>query len=351
MKKKGKKFFLILCLSFVSLLTGGCRDGQRIEVMFTTDFRGDEIFHIDKISCRMPELIVYLTNIQKKYEEVYGRQIWEQDLGGISIEERLKEIVMARAAQIKVMVLLAREKGLVLSEEEETLASKAGELYYGSLNESEIEKMRVSKGLLIQMYKEYALANKVYKELTKEINPEISDDEARTISVKHILIKTYTLDENGEKIEYTEEQKEKAYEKIREVKQKADSGTDFGELMEEYNEDKKGSYAFGKGTMDPTFEEAAFNLDTGEISEIVHTPYGYHLIQCTSTFDRDETDANKVKIVEERRKEAFSEEYDAFASELATKLNEKLWASITLTSTENGGTMDFFDVYNEIFAP
>lgn len=349
MKSKGKKCFLILFLSFLALTTGGCSDGQKIEFMFTMDFRGDEVFHIDKISCRLPEMMVYLTNIQNKYEKVYGSQIWEQDLGETSIGERLKETMIARAAQIKVMVLLAREKELVLDEEEEALAAKAGELYYASLNEAEIEKMGVNKGILIQMYKEYALANKVYKELTKEINPEISDDEARTISVKHILIKTYTLDEKGDKVEYSEEQKELAYEKIKEVKQKADSGTEFQELIEEYNEDKNSSYAFGKGTMDPTFEEAAFNLDTGEISEIVTTPYGYHLIQCTSTFDRNETDANKVKIVEERRKEAFSEEYDAFASELATKLNEKLWASITMTSTKNGGAVDFFDLYNEIF--
>ncbi len=351
MKKKRKKFFLILFFSLFLLLTEGCSNGQKIELMFSMDFRGDEVFRIDKISCRLPEIMVYLTNIQNKYEEVYGSQIWEQDLGGISIGDRLKEMMIARAAQIKVMVLLAREKDLALNEEEERLASKAGDVYFGSLNEEEIKKMGVNKGLLVQMYKEYALANKVYKELTKEINPEISDDEARTISVKHILIKTYTLDENGQKVEYTEEQKEKAYEKIKEVKRKADSGTEFEELMEEYNEDKKGSYAFGKGTMDPTFEEAAFNLDRGEISEIVTTPYGYHLIQCTSTFDRNETDANKVKIVEERRKEAFSEEYDAFASELATNLNEKLWASITMTSTENVGTMDFFDVYDEIFGP
>ena len=36
--------------------------------------------------------------------------------------------------------------------------------------------------------------------LIADINPEISDDEARTITVQHILIKTYSLNEDGEKV-------------------------------------------------------------------------------------------------------------------------------------------------------
>ena len=59
-------------------------------------------------------------------------------------------------------------------------------------------------------------------------------------------------------------------------------------------------------------EEAAFNLGTDEISGIVETEHGYHIIKCISTFDRDETDRNKIKIVEQRRKEVFNEEYSGF---------------------------------------
>lgn len=43
------------------------------------------------------------------------------------------------------------------------------------------------------MYREYALADKVYTFIIKDINPEVSDDEARTITVRQILIMTYSV--------------------------------------------------------------------------------------------------------------------------------------------------------------
>ena len=41
------------------------------------------------------------------------------------------------------------------------------------------------------------LADKVYRQIISDINPEISDDEARTITVQHILIKTVTENADG----------------------------------------------------------------------------------------------------------------------------------------------------------
>lgn len=66
-------------------------------------------------------------------------------------------------------------------------------------------------------------------------------------------------------------------------------------------------------------------MGTDEISNVVETVYGYHIIKCISTFDRDETDRNKVKIVEQRRKEVFEEQYSAFVEGLTRNMNTKLW--------------------------
>ena len=101
--------------------------------------------------------------------------------------------------------------------------------------------------------------------------------------------------------------------------------------------------------MDPVLEKAAFNLGTGEISEVVETEEGYHIIKCISTFDKEETDSNKIKIVDKRKKEVFGQEYDAFVETLTRKLNEELWESIGFIHDENVVTADFWEIFNNAY--
>ena len=77
--------------------------------------------------------------------------------------------------------------------------------------------------------------------------------------------------------------------------------------------------------------------------------YGYHIIKCISTFDRDETDRNKVKIVEQRRKEVFEEQYSAFVGGLTRNMNTKLWDEVGFLDDENVTTDSFFEVYHSYF--
>ncbi len=78
-----------------------------------------------------------------------------------------------------------------------------------------------------------------------------------------------------------EEAKAKAWKVYEEIK----AGKDFAEAAKEYsddrsNKDKGGDLgSFARGMMVPEFEQAAFALKPGEISEPVKTPYGWHIIR------------------------------------------------------------------------
>lgn len=348
--KKSIVCLLALTLGISSLTACGDKSDTNTKVVLTTGFGKDEIFRIEDMSCTLPEIMVYLTTTQNQYESVYGEQIWEADLEGVTLKENVKETVLAKMAQVKTMNLLAKQHQVTLSEEETEKAKSAADAYYSSLNEAEISQMGITEETIVNLYSEYALADKVYEYIIKDINPEISDDEARTITVEHILIKTYTLNGAGEKVEYTESAKQEAYQKAQEVLELAKSGEqDFSSLIGNYSEDDNTTYSFGKGIMDPAFEEAAFNLGTDEISSIVESEYGYHIIKCISTFNKEETDANKIKIVEQRKEEVFGEEYDEFVSSLTRKLNESLWEKVVFIHDPEVNTKNFFDVYDEYF--
>ena len=345
-------------LILAALFLTGCQHGSQTAqdaaeeptVVLTGGFARNEVFKIESMSGTLPEIMVYLVNMQEQYESVYGKEIWQRDLNGTTMSESVKDTVLANLAQVKAMNLLAQKHNVTLDEMEKQFAKEAAKEYYESLNETEIAVMQVNEEILTQMYEEYALANKVYEYIIKDINPEISDDEARTITVDYILIKTYTTDGTGAKIEYSEEDKDEARSLAEDIlRQAKEEGSDFKELVLKYSEGDKGTYSFGKGETEEAFEQAAFNLATGEISSLVETPSGFYIIKCLSTFDKDQTSANKVKIVEEKREEVFGEEYDAFAQGLTRDINEKLWKSISLVDDGNVSTQQFFDIYHDYF--
>lgn len=340
---------LALCLLsvlFVVSLTG-CNGDKT--VVLTTGLSEDEIFKIESEICTRPEIMLYLTNIQNSYENVYGEQIWETEADGVSIQDSLKETVLARVSRVKVLKLLAKEQGVTLSKEEKQKAEEAGKEYFASLSDEEIEILGVTEELVISMYEEYALADKVYRYLIQDVNPEISDDDARTITVSHILIRTFHVDLNGKVEPYSASAKAEALQRANEVLQLARDGEDFEQLVLQYNEDTKGSISFRKGEMPAAYEEAAFELATNEISQIVETEYGYYIIKCTNTFNREETDANKIIILGEQKEEAFQAVYEEFLGTLTGNLNQKEWEAITLIDDPAVTTDSFFTIYDTYF--
>ena len=260
--KTGRRIAALLACGLLLFFAGGCKKNDAdTKLVLTTGFKKDEIFRIETMSCTLPEIMVYLTNTQDQYESVYGKEIWKTDLNGVTLEENIKETVLAQLAQIKTMNLLAQQHGVALSDAEYKLAKSAAAAYYASLNEAERESMDVTEETIENLYAEFALANKVYEYIIKDINPEISDDEARTITVEHILIVTYALDGTGKKIEYTQNAKEEARRQAEEILKLArEEDSDFEELVLQYSEGDKGTFSFGKGETDTAFEEAAFNL-------------------------------------------------------------------------------------------
>jgi hypothetical protein len=88
--------------------------------------------------------------------------------------------------------------------------------------------------------------------------------------------------------------------KAEEVLAKVKAGEDFATLAKQYSQDTTASNGgdlgfFSKGKMVPEFETAAFALKAGEVSELVKTVYGYHIIKVTEV-KGDEIQASHILI-------------------------------------------------------
>jgi len=151
----------------------------------------------------------------------------------------------------------------------------------GKMNLTEVEvKMQISRGLAIRALIEQQVTSKIVitDAETKgyyDSNPQMFQQPAQ-VKASHILIKVDAGADDAKKAE--------ARKKIEMVQQKIKAGGDFAELAKEYSEGPSNTRGgdlglFRRGQMVKPFEDTAFAMKPNEVSDIVETRFGYHIIK------------------------------------------------------------------------
>lgn len=190
----------------------------------------------------------------------------------------------AQNKNIKVKDKDVNEKFKQLKETLEINTSYKDKLESAGITE-DFFKEQIKKDLVVSKYKENFTKN--IKITDKEIETYYNNnkDQFSVEEVKSSQILISTLDEDNEEV--SKEEKEKLKEKTQSILDKIKNNEDFATLAKKYSDDKNSGKDggdlgyFAKSDKNIEFTKEVFKLDVNQVSNIIETHYGYHIVKVT----------------------------------------------------------------------
>lgn len=275
----------------------------------------------------MDEATFYTYIMKSQYEAYYGTEIWDMEVeDGVTFGDSMKEMVNDTLVQMLILNSKADDYDVKLTDEDNTAIDEYIESFKSSVSEEEMAKEGITEDIIRSVVGKSYIASHVYDAMLEAEEVDVTDEEkedAVCIKVQHILISTAdttTTDADGNTVDMSEDEitAYKAEQKAvaESVLEKAKDGEDFEALSEEYTAENAGfEFSFDKTGFDPVnysymveeFYTAAWELKEGEISGLVESDYGYHIIKCISLNDEEATQANLDMVIEERQATSLDE--------------------------------------------
>lgn len=214
----------------------------------------------------------------------------------------------AQKENIKVKDSDVNEKVEQLKETLENNTSYKEKLESAGITEDFL-KEQVKKDLTVAKYKENFIKDIKVTDKEMEAYYNNNKDQFNVKEVKASQILISTLDEDNKEV--SKEQKEKLKEKAQSILDKVNNNEDFASLAKKYSDDKNSGKDggdlgyFAKNEKNIEFTKEVFKLDTNQVSNLIETPYGYHIVKVTDKTTvtkslEDSKDDIKAKILNEK---------------------------------------------------
>lgn len=325
--KRNKKRKTVRCAALLTsavLLTLAALTGCKRGVELMSEGKAEKGY-------TLPQIMVVATTEKNHYEAVCGPQIWNAQVqagdGKESFSVLLTDQIKSFMEQMKIMTFLAKDKKVALTPEEHSSLEKAAGEYYQALSKADIASMGVSQQDVQTVFEDYRLADKLVDVLTGDVLLEVSDNEAKVITIEEV--KT--------------DQKTKADQVAQAAKQE---GADFQKCASDAGLTTR-TRQLGRAEESKAYEDAAFSLTTGQVSGVIETDGAYYVLKCVNDYDEKATAARKEKIYQERRWKAFTKVYDKFKPKISLTYSGDPWKSLDLSKETAAKNADFFAIYKK----
>lgn len=210
--------------------------------------------------------------LEYTYTMTYGEAIWQEEYEGRPLKDVIVEELIDNLIQEKIIAQVVIDSGAVVTQED--IDSYYAEFQSSVESDEELAAFYLENGIDEAFIKQQIEMQLMVDEFYYLIEDEVKNDEAKLedfyenfkleVNASHILVTTQAVAEATLSRLETEDFATVAME-VSEDPGSKDSGGDLG--------------YFARNVMVPEFEAAAFELGIGEMSGLIETDYGYHIIK------------------------------------------------------------------------
>lgn len=279
MKKSIK--YTVLPLTALSLLLGGCGQQSKDDTLIESEAGNVKTADVMKqIGNEQISKSAFQIILNKTLEKEYGNKVNDKD-----IEKQIDKQKQQLGGDDK---------------------------FKQALKQQNLTEKDVKDQLKIQEYQKLLLSDSV----------KISDKQLKdnTMKASHILIES-------------EENSNKKKKEAEDIKKQLDDGANFASLATKYSDDTESKDSGGslgyivKGQMNKDFDKAAFKLKPNEISDVIKTDYGYHIIKANkeSDFNKHKDELRQTMIQQKIQKDPsiLTDAYEKLLKKYKVKYDDK----------------------------
>ncbi|MDO9593123.1 MAG: peptidylprolyl isomerase [Erysipelotrichaceae bacterium] len=211
--------------------------------------------------------------VERSYNELYGDTIWTQEIQGQTVRDMIRERILDAMVVEELIIKNVESTGFKVSDEEIAESYKAF-METASAN-ADLTAFYTANGI----DEAYIKSQIVSKLMSEQFEALLYEEVKKDTATLEALYDTYPLQVDASHILVADE----ALAKV--IKGKLDGGEDFAQLAKENSIDTGTAESggalglFARGTMVTEFENAAFAMKPGEISGIIKSKFGYHIIK------------------------------------------------------------------------
>ena len=286
----------IALVVMLAVVVGGTMWGISSTTIHYVDPKTDApvVMTVNGAEVRADEYAGYMLYNMMYYANMYAQfgmsDVWSDEYAAATLGSSMPAAAKDQSVYARVVLQKFNELGLKLSYDQEKEMSTLRQDTIDTLGYDGYLNQIGSFGFSDESYSNFMYISQCYQALNDYYYGENganvpSDDELRQyfadnyISAKHILISTVDST-TGETIRTDEEAKAEA----QKILDRINAGEDFDTLMNELSEDpglagNPDGYIFTEGDMVTSFYDAAKALGEGEVSGLVQSDYGYHIIK------------------------------------------------------------------------